>query len=58
MYADTLVRWGGIGGLFWHDIPDETPLAGVRGDRAVRRRSTGGELDVITLPDLTALQGR
>ncbi len=58
-YIDTLVRWGGIGGLFWHELPAETPLAEFEAImQYVADRRDAGELDVITLSDLADLQGR
>jgi peptidoglycan/xylan/chitin deacetylase (PgdA/CDA1 family) len=58
-YIDTLVQWGGIGGLFWHELPRETPLAEFEQImQYIADRRDAGELDVITLSDLAALQGR
>lgn len=53
----TLVEFSGIGALFWHGILDETPIAEF--DRImsyVHERREAGELDVITLSELAALQ--
>ncbi|KYH25578.1 polysaccharide deacetylase [Halalkalicoccus paucihalophilus] len=58
-YVDTLVRWGGTGGLFWHEIPAETPVAEFDAIMSyIGDRCDAGELDVITLSELADLQGR
>ncbi|MDL5360601.1 polysaccharide deacetylase family protein [Halalkalicoccus sp. NIPERK01] len=58
-YVDTLVQWGGVGALFWHEIPAETTLPEFEGImQYITDRREAGELDVITLSDLAALQGR
>ena len=58
-YIDTLVQWGGIGALFWHELPGETPLDEFDTImQYIHERREAGELDVITLSDLAELQGR
>lgn len=52
-YVDTLIRWGGVGGLFWHEIPGETPIEEFdRIMQYIAERRDAGELDVLTLSEL------
>jgi hypothetical protein len=52
-YVDLLIEWGGFGGLFWHRIPDETPVAEFDEIMAyIAERRDAGEIDVITLSEL------
>lgn len=58
-YVETLTQWGGIGALFWHDIPDETPLDEFDDIMSyIDGRRQDGDLDVTTLGDLADQQGR
>ncbi|MEM4781541.1 MAG: polysaccharide deacetylase family protein [Halalkalicoccus sp.] len=55
-YVDLLVEWGGIGGLFWHALPEETPTGEFEEIlRYVADRRDAGELDVVTLSELEEL---
>ncbi|WP_331233293.1 polysaccharide deacetylase family protein [Natronorarus salvus] len=57
-YVDTLVEWGGIGALFWHRIPDETPHNEFESImNYIDGRRDDGELEVITLSQLDELMG-
>ncbi|WP_331232918.1 polysaccharide deacetylase family protein [Natronorarus salvus] len=52
-YVDTLVEWGGYGGLFWHRIPDETPIAEFDEIMAtIAERRDDGDIAVVTLSEL------
>lgn len=56
-YVGTLVEWGGIGALFWHEIPDKTPIVEFDAIMSyVHERREAGELDVIMLSELAELQ--
>lgn len=58
-YIETLIRWGGIGALFWHEIPGETPVDEFDAIMSlIADYRDAGDLDVITLSDLAELQGR
>lgn len=52
-YVDRLIESGGFGGLFWHGIPDETPIGEFDAIMSyIADRRNAGELDVITLSEL------
>lgn len=55
-YIDTLVEWGGIGALFWHEIPGETPVEEFDAIMSyIAERRDANDIDVITLSDLAEL---
>lgn len=55
-YIDRLTEWGGVGGLLWHGLPDETPIDEFDAIMAyIHEREEAGDLEVITLSDLEGI---